>query len=90
MMIKILIKKNKYSEIKNYILNNKINDYKIIKYILYLYYKEDDILQIYNLYYLENDDAYITIGIKIYLYQNKLNNAYSLLNYRPILYKSNS
>ena len=74
MMIKILIKKNKYSEIKNYILNNKINDYKIIKYILYLYYKEDDILQIYNLYYLENDDAYITIGIKIYLYQNKLNN----------------
>ena len=99
MMIKILIKKNKYSEIKNYILNNKINDYKIIKYILYLYYKEDDILQIYNLYYLENDDAYITIGIKIYLYQNKLNNAYSLLNslknkskrnYLPFLYYYNN
>lgn len=98
-MIKILIKKNKYLEIINYVLDNKISDYKIIKHILYLYYKEDDILKIYDLYYLENDDAYITIGIKIYLYQNKIDNAYNLLNslkkkskrnYLPFLYYYNN
>ena len=98
-MIPILIKKNKYLEIKNYVLDNKISDYKIIKHILYLYYKEDDILKIYDLYYLKNDNAYITIGIKIYLYQNKIDNAYNLLNslkdkskrnYLPFLYYYNN
>ncbi len=80
MMIQNLIKKNNYSELKIYLLKNKLNNYKIIKHILYLYYKENDILDIYNLYYLENDNAYITIGIKIYIYQNKIEFAYNLLN----------
>ena len=42
-MIKELIKNGNYLDIKKYILFNKLDDYKIIKHIIYLYYNKDDI-----------------------------------------------
>ena len=56
-MIKELIKNGNYLDIKKYILANKLDDYKIIKHIIYLYYNKDDILDIF-IGFNKNDDAY--------------------------------
>ena len=78
-----IIKNNNFNQVFSILDSKNINNLnnKLIKRILYKFQKEKEIIKIYENIFnkFKNDEAFLTIGMNIYLSNNDVQSAYKLL-----------
>ena len=84
MNIKSLIKQNNYDEVFKLLDSNLFNiDINIIKKMLYSYEDKKKLIPYYEKLFdkYKDDEAFLTLGMRIYLYINDVDTAYKVLKY---------